>query len=188
MESGKISSSHWLVAITKHYASAFIIADYFLKKEGTRCLEISALGKQGLLIFEINEKLSPVDYKIFLGNFNDQLEKQIIIENLPAEVIKSYLSLENSNADNFLLFLEFDFLGEALMAAQNAVSRGLKIVDFRFIRSSNSVTHLILTGAEEAEGQSFRKECVREYPGVSQPQLLAHPAAEIKNFFEIFPS
>ncbi len=181
MDLKPITKSHWFVGLTKHYGSAFILADQFAK-QGSRSLEIAALGKQGLLIVDCKESISENDQRQWLNQHGLHLDRHAFLNNLSENVIKSYLSLENSKCENFLMFLQFPFLGDALRIAQQAESQGFKIVELRFIRSSTSVTHLILTGSDENKAKTFSVE----HENFSS-QLLMQPTDEVKKYFEIYP-
>jgi len=182
MESPGTVLSNWFIALTKHYGDAFFIANEFSQR-GNQSLEITALGKQGLLIVDLKNKLSDAEKKSLLGSFAPQMEKQLFIDDLSESVIKSYLSLNNAKVEKYLLFFEFGFLGEALECAQDALSKGLNIVELRLIRSRDSVTHLILTGDSEEKA----KELCQKYSTLNV-KLLSHPSEEIKKYFEIFPA
>lgn len=181
MDSKPLGKSNWFVGLTKHYGSAFEVANHFAL-QGSRNLEISALGKQGLMIVDLKEKTSEKDQKFFADQFGIHFDHKLFLNELPEKVVKAYLNLENAKCKNFLLFLQFNFLGDAFRLAQQALVKDFEIVELRFIRSSSNVTHLILTGTDEKEAKIFAVE----NEGFSS-QLVLNPTDEIKKYFEIFP-
>jgi len=182
MISEPLGSAHWLVVSTHHYAEAFQLADHCAKK-GFKNLEVAALGSQGLLISEASEVLSAKELEDLKAQYSAAIEHVCFLENLSAETMKAYLSLDGSAVERFLLFLEFGFVGEALSVADEALKAGLKTVDLKLVRTKSAVTHLILTGSDPQKAENFQKKIGRIYS-----RLMIDPSSEIRSFFEIYPN
>lgn len=181
MDAATVVDSHWLIATTKHYSDAFLIAQHF-SRANSRSLEISALGQKGLVILDFKSFPILDEQETFACKFNSQMLKFKFFTNLSAQVIKAFLSLENSKLEENLAFLEFDFLEDAMEAAVSAQSLGIKFVDFRLIRSSQPIVHLIVTDNDSAKLDRLKNHVTSKHF-----QILSLPTTEIKKFFEIYP-
>ena len=166
--------SNWLCLVTKSYGEVFSFLQN-LSIEGFQPFEVGPLGEKGFLLAEVSS--SQVSFlEKELSRSSAQLK---ILKDIDARVINSYLSLESSPTKQFLLFGTFLFIGEALQTAQQALDQGFEIVDLRMIRSSEAITHLILTGSDVLKAQSFKM-------GSSTTQvLIENPSSSLKNYFDI---
>ncbi len=182
MISEPLKPAHWLVVLTHHYAEAFQLADHCAKK-GLKNLEITALGSQGLLISEAPQALSAKELDELKSTFSQAIVQLNFLENLPAEAMKAYLSLDGANVEKSLLFLEFNFAGEALQAAAEALKAGLKIVDLKLVRAKSTVTHLILTHGDSQKAENFQKKYSSAFG-----RMILDPSPEVRKFFEIYPN
>ena len=110
-------------------------------------LEFAPLGTKAHLILKGNpEHLN--DYITRLRTTD--IERTLVIENLPEILIKNYLSLEFASLKKFMLVYEASFVGDLFLLAKEFLKLDLSVVDFRVQRMENSPGFLILTG-ENAE-------------------------------------
>ncbi len=180
MNAEPIVDSSWLIATTKHYADAFFVAQHF---QEARSLEISALGQQGFVILDFDKLPDEQDQKNFQKLFGEKIHKHNFLGNVPADVIKSFLSLDNSKVkDGGLLFFEFDYIEDAFVVACKAQELKFGFVDFRFLRGTAVTVHLILTADSSKDLQDFNNNTQCKYS-----QIMENPSQDIRRYFEIYP-
>jgi len=167
-------SINLLVAEFKSYGGAFECAQN-LSKVGANLLEIGPVTEKGYLLAEVPPEF---DNKSFEGLKVPGFDQYTILKKMPSEVLKIYLSLAGKPVQDYILFLKFPNLSQAFKAASEIFSKGHGIVDFRFLKNSPGVCHLIVTSASQT---SLQEEKNKYISGV----MFKVEGDFIKNYFNL---
>jgi hypothetical protein len=172
--------SSWLAIETRHYGEIFILAND-LATAGFLILEAYPLNRQGFLLVDCGQatrgSVDPV-----IARFNSYISRSAFIEKVSKTTVEAYSGISGSPVEDFLLFLEFDFAGQAIDFCEGALQKGFRVVDLRFLRGSPTVTHLVLTGSDESAARVLANE-----NAVFNPSLVTRLDKNIKRYFDIFP-
>jgi hypothetical protein len=137
-------------------------------------LEVSPLGKASLVILRgSGEKLAKVDWKAH----GDQA---ILIEKPNADLMPAYLSFENTKILKSLFIFESSEPAQIFKVCQEGLEHGLKVIDFRILRTQESPCYLMLTSSSlDAKAWDYQK-----FENV-KASYLPEPKSSIRNFLDI---
>lgn len=134
------------------YGLALKLANSFVLNGG-ELLDCSVIGKWSQLIVK-TENIKNVD-AILLEVPADVECRKKHLKNVDAKVIEAYLSLANEKAQDFILTIENEFVGDTFEIAQKMINEKINIVDFRLLRFQEPKTILILTGQQDQLDKSL---------------------------------
>jgi hypothetical protein len=108
-------------------------------------LEVIPMGKNTTVIFESEkENLEKIS-----------AQTKVIINNPHPNLLKTYLSLENSNVLRSLLVAESSHCGELFEIVNKGLELNLKVVDFRIPRTEAALGYVILTSENSIAETKF---------------------------------
>lgn len=100
------------------------------------------------------------------------------IDQVPAEVIESWLGLSNPPLESQLAIFETDSVADAFEAAVRLHKAGLQPFDLRLLRGAQVKAYVLATGRTDALG-------LQDLNGTLT--LIPAPSAPLREFFEISP-
>lgn len=162
------------VAEVKSYGSAFECAQE-LSSAGAEILEIGPNSEKGYLLAELPKTFN---YELFHKKYSSRFNQSLFLPEMPMEILNSYLSISVAAVGSHMVFLSFQSLCLSFKAAMSLHSQGFQIIDFRFLKNSPGVTHLILSVDDEKAANAARIE----FPSA----ISFKPNSDfIKNYFKI---
>jgi len=130
--------------------------------------EVSPTPQGGILILLAKEKIiSETFYSSIMTQFKNTMTDAVLIEDIRLEVLQTYLSQNKPEIKNSLYFYELDGVCKSLKKAQDILSHGGELIDFRVLRSTNHrciiITDKAVEPSEEALSLKNPNELVRSY-------------------------
>ncbi len=173
---------HLLVFDLSSYGAAFSIINQFVDDDSVKVFEISPCGQSAILILLSKETISLQIIKSEVTSiFGSQILSCVIIENLHADLLPTYLSQNKATLNKTLAILEGSSVALGFALAQKALDEKNILVDFRVIRTHPK--SVLLTISAESLGLlvntdsfDFKKTCI----DAIQPIL--------KSYYEISPT
>lgn len=127
----------------KSIGAGYSALNIVLREKNIEKLEFSPLGTRAHIILKGTKE----DLNNYISMLRtSDIERSLVVDEVPEIILKSYLSLEYSPIKNFLLIYEANFIGDLFQFAKEFSLLNLAIVDFRVQRMENSPGYLIMTG------------------------------------------
>lgn len=123
------------------------VINRFVDGESVRVFEISPSGQMATLILMTKDEITAQVLKSESTSlFKDQIIRCESVFNFHEDILPAYLSQNKQTVGKSLLVLETDSVSGAMLEADAYLKKGIKILDFRTVRTSPKNIILIFTG------------------------------------------
>jgi hypothetical protein len=112
------------------------------------------------------------------------LIRTAIVPDPEKKLLRTYLSLDFHNVQNYVLILESDFLGDLFEWSHQAISMGSVLCDLRLLRTHNSPCFAFLTGPNAKTLEPLIKTLKHDNERVT---LIEEPTSGLVDFMSILP-
>ena len=172
------SYSHILCLEFYSYGAALAALNETVNDNSIKAFEVSPAGSLGLLIL-VSNSLSELKAAqgLIQKNHIATLANSSLIEAANENLLMTYLSQNKPNLKPHLAVYEFGFFGQALTFANQALSKGFDLVDFRVIRTA-PLNAIVFVSSEKKEGLSLLS------PSFGKKQIILNTTDVLKSYFQ----
>lgn len=144
-----------------------------------KILEFAPLGQQSHLV--VLGTFQDVQ-NFIIGLRTSDIQRSLVLENITEEILQNYAGRNTSHFQNFALVFESHFIGDLFQYALEFSGMGLKIVDFRMQRTTNSPSYLVMTGNDAENIKSYTQDLKRENIQITYISSLSDGFREYLDF------
>lgn len=162
-----------LVCEMKSLGAAYGVVQH-ISRESLQVTEIIPTADGAVLLVT-----GPIDALVDLLSSANDVASNRIIPSLSAQVIESYLGLQNPPLDGDLFIFEGRQIGDVFEAAVRLEAAGVKPFDLRILRGGNPRAYVLATGSPSAV---FSADGL-----IGQFSRIENPNQTVSRFFEMSP-